>query len=176
MHHAIYRSQSAYWISPDQRNAEIPFTDVLAFRDNLTALTFLYYWTVQVHFYPCIELLSHTITAPLVDAYSQVYEDIPVHLHIDPDAYGPNKLREIATNICRGLDFALNTTTQPDMLALPVQVAETFYRGLNVVAAETGDGALELMWLGGFRGRMVMRGQDVAYMAMGRSWKDLAEW
>lgn len=113
--------------------------------------------------------------------------------------FGPQKVREIAANICRGLDFALQTTTimQPDLLAFPAQVVEGFYSGLNALASAmassahqmssgrsagdhppvVGDAALnELMWLGRFRGRMALRGQEIAGMLNGRKWVDLAEW
>lgn len=109
--------------------------------------------------------------------------------------YGPNKVREIAANICHALDFALQTTTQPDLLAFPTQIVEVFYRGLNVAFAtmgspsssssftmdvgisdHTNETALELMWLGRFRARMAMRGQRIAGMVVERGWVDLAEW
>lgn len=176
LHQSSYRSQSAYWISPDQSAAQIPFTDPLSFRDSLTSVTFLYYWAAQVLFYPCINLLNHTIFSPVVDSYPQVFPDLPLHLHIDPEAYGSNKVREITTNVCRGLDAALANTAQPDLLAFPVYMAETFYGGLNVVAQQTGEGAMELMWLVGFRTRMMNRGQNLAGAAMERAWRDLAGW
>lgn len=173
--HSNYRSQAAYWISPDQSGAQLPFTNVLAFREALTSATFLWYWAAQILLYPCIELLCHTILSPVIDSYSQGYADLPAHLHIDPEAYGTNTRREIATNVCRGLDAALARSAQPDLLAFPVQMVETFYGGLSVVAP-TGEGTLELMWLAGFRARMVARGQALASAAMGRGWTDLAEW
>lgn len=176
LHQSSYRSQAAYWISPDQSEAQIPFADLISFRDSLTSITFLYYWTAQVLFYPCIDLLNHTIFSPVIDSYSQVFPDLPPHLHVDPEAYGPNKVREIATHVCRGLDAALASTAQPDLLAFPVHMAETFYSGLNVVAQQTGEGAMELMWLVGFRTRMMTRGQNLAGAAMGRVWRDLDGW
>lgn len=175
LHQSHYRSQAPYWISPNQSEAQLPFTNALSFYDSLTSITFLYYWTAQILFFPCIELLSHTIFSPVVDTYPQVYPELPPHLHIDPESYGPNKTREIASNICRGLDSALASTAQPDLLAFPVQMVETFYGGLNVVA-QTGEGTLELMWLVGFRTRMVHRGQNLAGAVMGKEWSDLAEW
>lgn len=114
--------------------------------------------------------------------------------------FGPQKVREIAANICRGLDFALQNPTimQHDLLAFPAQAVEGFYSGLNVLASAmastsaqqmgsgggawdhppvVGDAALdELMWLGRFRGRMALRGQEIASMVNERKWVDLAEW
>lgn len=175
LHHSNYRSQTAYWVSPDQSEAQLPFTDVLSFRDALTSATFLWYWAAQVLFYPCIELLYHTIFAPVMDSYAQVYADLPAHLLIDPEAYGSHAVRGIVTNVCRGLDAALARSAQPDLLSFPVQMVETFYGGLSVVA-QTGEGTMELMWLVGFRNRMMARGQALASAAMGRGWMGLGEW
>lgn len=177
LHQTIYRSQPPYWINTNQSDSQLPFTDVFCFSDQLTSITFLYYWAAQVLFYPCIELLSHTIYSPVVDAYSeaQLYPELPQHLNIDPGVFGPNKTMEIAANVCRGLDAALARSTQPDLLAFPVHVVETLYRSLNAVA-QTGDGTLELLWLGMFRGRMMVRGQALAGAVTGRGFKDLAEW
>lgn len=177
LHQTNYRSRPPYWISPNQPELHLPFVDAFAFPDQLTSLTFLYYWAAQVLFYPCIGLLSHTIFSPVVDAYSQaqIYPEIPPHLNINPEAFGPNKAREIAENVCKGLDAALAASAQPDLLAFPVHVVETLYRGLNV-CAPTGEGALELLWLDAFRGRMMIRGQTLAGAVMGRGFKDLAEW
>ncbi|CAN8096412.1 unnamed protein product [Discula destructiva] len=177
VHQTSYNTQSPYWMAPDQQNAQPPFAGALAFRDQLTSITFLYYWAAQVLFYPCIELLSHTIFTPVIDAYdpAQMYPELPPHLNIDPQAYGPNRTREIAVNVCRGLDAALAVSTQPDLLAFPVHVVESLYGGLNVVA-QTGDGTMELMWLGGFRGRLMLKGQGLADAVMARSFANLAEW
>ncbi|KUI65575.1 hypothetical protein VM1G_00544 [Cytospora mali] len=164
--------QPPYWLSP-QDNGEIPFSDTFSFRDPATSLCFTYYWSVQVLFIPCLEMLIHSIFSPVVDVYPPVFPDLPPQLNTNPDNYGPRVVREFAANVCRGLDHALATTTQPDTLAFPVQVVENFYGALNV---QTGDGALELMWLGGFRGRMGMRGQDLADMVIGKRWTDLASW
>ncbi|ROW12720.1 hypothetical protein VMCG_00297 [Cytospora schulzeri] len=161
-----------YWVDP-QENGEIPFSDRFSFQDPLTALSLTYYWSVQALMIPCLEMLLHSIFSPVVDVYPPVFPDLPPQLNVNPDNYGPRVVREIAANVCRALDYVLATTMQPDMLALPVQVVETFYGALNV---QTGDGALELMWLGSFRGRMAIRGQDLANEVMGRSWADLAAW
>lgn len=90
-----------------------------------------------------------------------------------PILYGAQQVREIAAKICRGLDFALQaaTLTQPDLVAFPAQVAEGFYSGLGPAMA-----AAELVWLGRFRGRMALRGQEVAGVLEERRWVDLAKW
>lgn len=178
LHQTTYSTQPPYWNPSNQHDAQPPFTNTLAFRDQLTSVTFLYYWAAQVLFFPSIELLSHAIFTPVVDAYSQdqIYPELPPHLIVNPDAYGPHKTREIAANVYRGLDAALVASTQPDLLAFPVHVVESLYGGLNVVAPQTGDGTLELLWLAGFRGRMMVKGQNLAGVVMGRGFRDLAEW
>lgn len=176
LHQFNYASQPAYWISRNQSGAQVPFSDILSFCDPLAALTFTWYWTAKVLLYPYLELLSHTIFPPAVDgdnsnAQQQQQQDLfPAH------PYSSDQVRVIASNICRGLDAALATTAQPDLLALPVHAVESFYGNLNAVAAQTGDGALELMWLAGFRTRMAARGRRLAAGVMGRTWKDIAEW
>lgn len=177
LHQTVYHSQPPYWISSNQPDLQLHSTDAFFFQDQLTSITFLYYWAAQVLFYPCIELLSHTIFSPVIDAYSQaqMYPDLPPHLNIDPEVYGSNKTRDIAANVCKGLDAALAASTQPDLLVFPVHVVETMYRGFNVVT-QTGEGTLEMLWLSRFRGRMMARGQTLANAIMGRSFKDLAQW
>ncbi|ROV98923.1 hypothetical protein VSDG_03840 [Cytospora chrysosperma] len=165
-------SEPLYWVDP-QEDGEIPFSGTFSFQDPLTSLSLTYYWSVQALMLPCIELLVHSIFSPVVDVYPPVFPDLPPQLNVDPDNYGPRVVREVAANVCRALDYVLATTTQPDMLAFPVQVVETFYGALSVQA---GDGALELMWLASFRGRMAMRGQGLAELVNGRVWTDLAAW
>lgn len=165
-------TQPLYWIST-QEHGEIPFTETFSFQNSLDSLSMLYYWSVQVLMRPCLEMLIHTIFSPVLDTYPQVYPDLPPQLNINPASYSPRVVREYAANVCRGLDYALQTTTQPDMVAFPVQVVENYYGGLNI---QVGDGALELMWLGDFRGRMAMRGQALACAVTGRGWTDLAAW
>lgn len=161
-----------FWISQGQE-AQIPFPEPFSFQDSLTSLLFTYYWALQVLFVPCLGTLVHSIFSPVVDAYPQTFPDLPPHLTIDPDSYSPFKVREMAVNVCRALDNLLAGTTQPDTLAFPVKVVETFYAGL---VNQTGDGALEMMWLGAFRERMASRGQEIAGVMMTRDWMDLAEW
>lgn len=177
LHQTVYHSQPPFWISSNQPSLQLPFIDTFSFPDQLTSLTFLYYWATQVLFYPCIGLLNHTILSPVIDAYSeaQLYPEQPSRLHIDLEAFGPDKARGIAMNVCRALDAALALSTQPDLLAFPLHVVDTLYRGLTAVA-QTGEGALELLWLDGFRERMKVRGQTLASAAMGRTFKDLADW
>lgn len=162
-----------YWISHDQ-GEQIPFPEPFAFQDPLASLSFTYYWAAQVLLAPCLETAVHSVFSPVVDAYPhQAFPDLPPQLAIDPDSYGTVRVREMAVNVCRALDFALVVTTQPDLLAFPVKVVETFYAGL---ANQTGDGTLELMWLGAFRERVSKRARDIAGAMMEKDWVDLAQW
>ncbi|KAF3770470.1 hypothetical protein M406DRAFT_247049 [Cryphonectria parasitica EP155] len=168
-HHHHHRHQAA---------AHVPFGEPISFRDALAALTFTYYWTAQVLFYPCIGLLGHTISAPVVDEdlrQQAGYGPPRPNNNVDPEAYGTDQLRTVAAHVCRGLDAALAATAQPDLLAFPVRVAETFYGGISVVT-QSEDGAMELMWLAAFKDRIVGRGQDLARSVMSKGWKDLADW
>ena len=165
--------QPCYWVPP-QEGGDITCPGRFSFQDSLTSLSLSYYWSVQVLLLPCLEMLVHSIFSPVVDAYPQVYPDLPPRLGgVDPDSYGPRVARGFAENVCRGLDYTLAHTAQPDVLAFPVQVVETFYRALNV---QTGDAALELMWLGNFKGQIERRGQELANAVGGRRWADLAAW
>lgn len=162
-----------YLVSHEQ-GAQIPFPEPFAFQDSLASLSFTYYWAAQVLLAPCLEATVHSVFSPVVDAYPhQAFPDLPPQLAIDPDSYGLFKAREMAVNVCRGLDHALTATTQPDALVFPVRVVETFYARL---ANQTGDGTLELMWLGTFRERMVSRAQNIAGVMMEKDWVDLAQW
>lgn len=162
-----------YWVSHDQ-GEQIPFPEPFSFQDPLSSLSFTYYWAAQVLLAPCLETAVHSVFSPVVDAYPhQAFPDLPPQLAIDPDSYGAVRVREMAVNVCRALDFALAVTTQPDALAFPVKVAETFYAGL---ANQTGDGTLELMWLGAFRERVSSRARDIAGVMMEKDWVDFAQW
>lgn len=177
LYQTTYHSHPPYWISSTQPSMQLPFVDAFSFPDQLTSLTFLYYWAAQVLFYPCIGLLAQTILSPIIDAYSeaQSYPDQPLQLNIDLEVFGSNKARDIAKDVCRGLDAALAVSTQPDLLAFPVHVVDTLYRSWSVIA-QTGEGTLELLWLDEFRQRMTVRGQALAGAAMERDFKDLADW
>jgi hypothetical protein len=170
-------SQSAinstiFWIEdPEHSGAQIPFADTFAFHDAVTATTMLYYWSSLVLFYPCIERLYETIFHHVMDTFPQTEPALPRHLQISPHRYGPKEVRELAANICRSLDFALNATVQPDMLVVPLFVVQEFYRSINESA---GDGQLELMWCEGFRLRLAMKGQDITEVIQDKKWRDLA--
>ncbi|CAK7208097.1 hypothetical protein SEUCBS140593_000022 [Sporothrix eucalyptigena] len=173
------RSGNWYWIADPEHTsvgAQIPFADTFAFRDTVTALMFIYYWSILVLLYPCIEGLHASIFQPVVDAFPSPYPNLPSSLQIpggDPALYyGPKEVRELAGNVCRSLDFALATTVQPDLLAAPLFVVESFYRHIN---AASGDGALELLWCEAFRNRLAAKGQYLAEVVQSRRWVDAGQ-
>jgi len=158
----------AYWIEdPEGTDAQIPFADTFAFRDATTAIMFIYYWATLVLFYPCVEKVNFAVFQPVVDAFPHVYPNLPPHLQINPLRYTTKEVRELAANVCRGLDFALTTTLQPDLLAFPLYVVDEFYKEMH---SSSGDGALEIMWCEAFHARLTSKGQDIADVIQGRNW------
>lgn len=150
--------QPPYWYQePGQGGSEIPFADPYAFRDGLTALVMLYYWMAHIPLHRCINSLHGAMFRPVVDAYPDMWSKLPPNPQIDPTHYQNGC--ELAANICRGLDFALGGTTQPDVLLAPVAVALNVYRD---VSATSQDGLFEIMWLEAFQKRLAHKGQHIA--------------
>ncbi|PNY28229.1 D-lactate dehydrogenase, mitochondrial [Tolypocladium capitatum] len=150
---------------------DIPFAKPYTFRDGLTGIMLLYYWMSQILFHRCIQSLHGAIFQPVLDAYPDMWPDLPPSLHIDPTQYQDG--RELAANICRGLDAALNSTTQPDMLLAPMTVALDFYRDIN---AASQDGVLEILWLEAFKRRLAAKGQHIANVLQGQRWVEVARY
>ena len=228
--HAANQNQSdMYWVdepddrsnaggasaapSPSNTNSSSsrppPFPDTFAFPDPLTAFMCIYAWTGLVQLYLCIERLYWAAFEPDPNG------NIPV---LQPGGPTGNaaaavaqinllqyslKVREMVANICRSLDFALESTVQPDMLGVPLFVVRQFYEhvgldpGLNLnlnlnlmvdgIMVEGGaggqqshevlsDGRLELVWCEGFGERLKRKGRDIAEVVMGRRWVDLASY
>jgi hypothetical protein len=168
-------SSSIFWVQDASSlpEAQIPFHDTFAFPCALSAVTAIYYWTALVLLHPCVERLYSTVFHRVMDTFPQAEPALPRHLQINPQAYSPHKVRELAANVCRSLDFALNATVQPDLLVVPLYVVQEFYAGINESA---GDGQLEIMWCEGFRARLQIKGGDIADVVKGKRWRDLAAW
>ena len=150
---------------------QIPFANPYSFRDGLTGIMMLYYWMSQILFHRCIETLHSAIFQPVLDVYPNMWPDLPPGLQIEPTQYQDG--RELAANICRGLDAALNSTTQPDMLLAPMTVALDFYRDIN---ATSQDGVLEILWLEAFKRRLAAKGQHIANVLQGQRWVEVARY
>ncbi|KAK3942429.1 hypothetical protein QBC46DRAFT_309455 [Diplogelasinospora grovesii] len=171
--------EEVFWIEDSESGSGfMTFADTFAFRDGVTATMFIYYWTFLVTFYPVMERLYWTIFEPVVDgAIPQTMPVLPSHLQqINPLKYSCGKtVREFAANICRSLDFALNSTVQPDMLVVPLFVVRQFYtRVPGMFPGITDDGRLELMWCEAFRQRLLTKGQDILDVVQSKKWVDLA--
>lgn len=188
LHHClIVEAQFRQWLQGAYRGADehsfpywaeelrspggaIPFANAYAFKDGLTGLMFVYYWMAMIPFHQCIETIHMAIFEPVVDAYPQVWPELPASLQIDPTQYQDG--RELAANICRGLDSALESTVQPDMLLGPMTVAMNFYRDVNVTSQ---DGVLEILWLDGFKKRLWAKAQAVTSVLQTHTWSEVAK-
>lgn len=188
LHHClIVETQFRQWLQGAYRGADehsfpywaeelrspggaIPFANAYAFKDGLTGLMFVYYWMAMIPFHQCIETIHMAIFEPVVDAYPQVWPELPSSLQIDPTHYQDG--RELAANICRGLDSALESTVQPDMLLGPMTVAMNFYRDINVTSQ---DGVLEILWLDGFKKRLWAKAQAVTSVLQAHTWSEVAK-
>ncbi|RDA91405.1 hypothetical protein CP533_6892 [Ophiocordyceps camponoti-saundersi (nom. inval.)] len=159
-----------YW-SQEESGGEIPFANPYAFRDGLAALMMLYYWMALIPFHRCIDSLHEAIFQPVVDAYPNMWPDLPPNLQIDPSQYQDG--RELAANICRGLNAALDTTTQPDILVAPMTVAMEFYRNIN---ATSQDGVLEILWLEAFQRKLAFKVQYIAGVLQQQRWVEVARY
>lgn len=161
----------AYWAEElTSPGGLIPFSNSYTFKDGLTGLAFLYYWTAQVLFHRCVETLHRIIFQPIIDAYPNMWLDLPLELQIDVTRYQHG--RKFAADICRGLDSVLDNTVQPDLLVSPMMTAMDLYKELN---AASQDGLMEMMWLDNFRSRLVEKGQHVADVLQRQKWIDVAE-
>jgi len=174
------RPSDLFWIETTDSQM-IPFADTFAFRDGLTAVSLIHYWTAQLLFCPCVESLYWTFFQPVVDGpFPQSVPALPPTLEdINMMRYGRKAIRELASNICRSLDFALARIVQPDLLVVPLFVVWQFYQhlGLDHGGGEDevfGDGRLELMWCDAFRQRLVAKGRDMQDVVQGKQWRDVA--
>ncbi|KOS17519.1 hypothetical protein ESCO_003108 [Escovopsis weberi] len=149
---------------------DVPFEDTYTFRDAHTSLMFLYYWMSQIPFHRCIESLHAVVLQPAVDAYPGIWTDLPDDLQIDPARYRDG--RELAANICRGLDSALDSTIQPDILVAPMTVALDYFREMGALCQ---DGVLEILWLEAFKKRLASKSQAVADVLQVHRWVEVTK-
>ncbi|KKF96246.1 Proteasome subunit alpha type-4 [Ceratocystis platani] len=119
----------SYWISRSpQTQASMPFSETFAFINAATAVGFLYYWMGSLLLNRSILNLHRLFSQPAVD-YNMYPPVLPVELNIDVSNYQRDGI--FAANICCSLDFALNTSTQPDVLAGPLAVADMYFKGFQ---------------------------------------------
>ncbi|KAI1384511.1 uncharacterized protein F4822DRAFT_433055 [Hypoxylon trugodes] len=156
-----------YWIVDAMTSgAYVPFSDAFNFPTPLMGLIHVYYWAVLIGFHQCMYTLLNVIFETENESPSgpNMLSDIPPG--IDFQRYQPDQSRILAANVCRSLDFALQTTGQPDLLAAPFCVVNEFYHGLN----QFGDGNLERLWCAGFKSRMEVKSREV------NSWLEEKKW
>ena len=164
----------SYWAEATD-SGRVPFSHTYAFRDGVTGIMFLYYWMSQIPLHRCVDSLYGIIFEPVLDAFPEdMWPSLPAGLQLDNPARYTQQPRELAANVCRGLDAALVATAQPDMLVAPMTVALDVYRDVN--AATSQDGLLEILWLEGFRDRLVEKGQHVASVLQANSWFEIARY
>lgn len=159
-----------YWPQDPHPSSMLPFSYAWAFKDGLTGTMFLYYWMSQILFHRCISAVHGAIFEPLVDVYPDVWPPPlqPALQHIDMSRY--QQTRELAANICRGLDSVLSVTGQPDLLLGPLRVATDLYREIN---GNAQDAMLEVMWLEGFGERIRAKGQHVSNALQSQQWLEV---
>ncbi|KAK9772655.1 hypothetical protein SCAR479_10706 [Seiridium cardinale] len=110
----------------------------------------------------------HTSASPQIDNPASGSRGIP--LGIDPAKYGPREIRKLAANVCRSLDWAIGRseskgpgpTSQPDLVAAPLHIVESFYESIKT----SGDGELERLWCRSFRQRWERRGREIESMVL----------
>ncbi|KAI8954615.1 hypothetical protein F4801DRAFT_479172 [Xylaria longipes] len=150
------RSSSAlFWVADSTENAShLPFNEPLNFVSPLLCLVHVYYWTVLIDFHQCIFTLLKAVREPEGESPSQsTAPELPSGF--DQRKYRPAETRKLAAMVCRSLDFALQTTTQPDLLVAPVWVVQEFYSLMKV----SGLCELEGLWVDDFAGRLEDRGR-----------------
>lgn len=123
----------------------------------------------QILFHQCIESLHHAIYQPVIDAYPNMWPDLPFDLQIDITRYQHRRM--FAADICRGLDSVLHHTVQPDMLIMPMTVAMDLYREIHTTSQ---DGLMEIVWIDNFRSRLIEKGQHVAGVLQTQRWSEVA--
>jgi (R)-2-hydroxyglutarate---pyruvate transhydrogenase len=165
-----------YWIRDlDGPGGQIPFEQNYVFTEGVTALAMVYYWAALVIFHPCIQRLYDAIYEPTVDGFWKSFSEDPAGMQREPVKYAPDKVREMADNVCRSLDFALEATVQPDTLLFPLLIAQDYYGNIGR-GYSAGDGQLEMMWCDAFRARLTRRGREIADVVRSKRWYDMAQY
>ncbi|KAI1378375.1 hypothetical protein F4677DRAFT_393327 [Hypoxylon crocopeplum] len=156
-----------YWVTDaTSTRAHMPFSDAFSFPSPLMGLVHVYYWAVLISFHQCIYALLDIIFESESSSSSSpaVLAEIPPG--IDLQKYQPAQTRLLAANVCRSLDFTLQTTGQPDLLAAPLWVVSEYYNGIG----RFGDGQPERLWCAGFKGRMEIKGSEMSSWLQEKKW------
>ncbi|KAI1174188.1 hypothetical protein F4777DRAFT_555081 [Nemania sp. FL0916] len=159
-------SGAPYWVAESREGrSNLPFDVLLNFASPLLCLVHIYYWTFLISFHQCIYTLLDVIREPGDEESNQEIElELPAGL--DPRKYQPAETRMLAALVCRSLDFALRTTTQPDLLAAPVWVIREFYNRMK----ELSLCEPESLWLDDFTTRHEARSREICAWLEEKRW------
>ncbi|KAF2965772.1 hypothetical protein GQX73_g7808 [Xylaria multiplex] len=152
------------WVNNSER-AHIPFNEPLNFASPLLCLAHIYYWAVLIGFHQCIYGLLEVIRGPAEKGPS-ARATAGLHPALDPRKYQPNETRRLAALVCRSLDFALRTTTQPDLLVAPTWIVKDFYNRMHAI----GLCELESLWINDFMERRETRGRKMSDWLKEKRW------
>ncbi|KAI8957371.1 hypothetical protein F5Y11DRAFT_363876 [Daldinia sp. FL1419] len=172
LHQRVGESGSMLYWTTDATTTDthVPFSSVFNFPSPLIGLVHVYYWAVLISFHQCIYVMLNTFFESegkgSLDGPSMLPE---TPSGIDIHKYQPAHTRILAENVCRSLDFTLQTTGQPDLLAAPLCVVKEFYEGIG----HFGDGELERLWCTGFQGRLEAKGREIDLWLQDKKWVDV---
>ncbi|KAI1144675.1 hypothetical protein F5Y05DRAFT_35290 [Hypoxylon sp. FL0543] len=156
-----------YWVTDGTTGgAHTPFRETFNFPSPLMGLIHVYFSAVLISFHQCVYGLLDAIFEP--ESGSSPGSSAPPELPpgLDLQKYQPAQTRVLAENVCRSLDFALQTTGQPDLLAAPLCVVSEFYNGIG----RFGEGELERQWCASFRGRLESKCREVGSWLQEKKW------
>ncbi|OTB04970.1 hypothetical protein M426DRAFT_261330 [Hypoxylon sp. CI-4A] len=174
VHQRVDDSRSSlFWISDAMTGgSHIPFPEAFSFPSPLIGLVHVYYWAVLVSFHQCIFRLLDVIFETGSDSSPDLSMLPEMPAGIDLQRYLPTQTRILAANVCRSLDYTLQTVSQPDLLAAPLFVVNEFYKGLM---GSLEDTELERMWCNGFKRRLEAKGQEVSSWLQDKKWVELKQ-
>ncbi|KAI2624012.1 hypothetical protein GGS26DRAFT_593532 [Hypomontagnella submonticulosa] len=173
MHQRYEESGSLpYWVADTMTSeGEVPFPDVFNFPSPLMGLVHVYYWAVLVSFHQCIYSLLGIIFESDGSSSSDPSMQPEIPPGMDLQRYQPAQTRVLAANVCRSLDFTLQTIEQPDLLAAPLWVVSDFYNRIG----RFGEGEYEHVWCAGFKGRLEAKGREVSSWLQEKKWIDVRQ-
>ncbi|KAI5859341.1 hypothetical protein GGS23DRAFT_607564 [Durotheca rogersii] len=159
-----------YWMAETMNGGtHVPFADAYQFPSPLMALVHVYYWAVLIGFHQCVYALLQIVFES--GGENSVDPSMPPELPpgIDLQRYQPAQIGILAGNVCRSLEYALNSTGQPDLLASPLWVVSNFYSGMR----RFGGGEMEHLWCTGFRGRLEAKVDKMNLWLRERKWTEI---
>lgn len=159
-------SGAPYWVADSAETPlHSPFDEMLSFANPLLCLVHVYYWTVLITFHQCIYALLEVVGEPEGEG-SDPGASSALPSGLDPRKYQPAETTKLAALVCRSLDFALRTTTQPDLLVAPVWIIQDFYNRMKIF----GLCELESLWVDDFIERQEARGHEMSAWLEEKRW------